>query len=358
MAFLDIKNVRIAGMATAVPKNVIHNKEVMQSNNETEIKSFIEQIGISERRNSSVLTEADLQVAVSERMLADLGWEKESVDAIICVSLTPDYPLPINACLVQDRLGLSKECYAQDICMGCSGWVYGLSVLATLLSNGDVKRGLLLVGECKMNWGLDRNALLFGHAGCATALEYEPGNEGFRFNLGTDGSGYDAVIMPKSGMRNMKYDEELIKEFERPERQLSMEAKMKNLDVFSFSVTRVPKTINELCEHYGLDYKKHDYIVLHQANKSINKHIAKKMGVELEKAISSIEHFGNTLSASIPITITTQLKGKIEGKPTSFLCCGFGVGLSWGTVSFTTKNIVISDLVEVDDNQFENLTWV
>ena len=82
------------------------------------------------------------------------------------------------------------------------------------------------------------------------------------------------------------------------------------------------------------------------------------MGVEPEKAISSIEHFGNTLSASIPITITTQLKGKIEGKPTSFLCCGFGVGLSWGTVSFTTKDIVISDLVEVDDNQFENLTWV
>ena len=345
-------------MATAVPKNVIRNKDMMRSSNETDIDNFIEQIGISERRHSSVLTAADLQVAAAERMLADLGWEKESIDAIICVNVTSDYPLPINACLIQDRLGLSKECYAQDISMGCSGWVYGLSVLATLMRDGDVKRGLLLVGESKMEWGKDRNALLFGHASCVTALEYEPGNEGFRFNMGTDGSGYDVVIMPNSGIRNMKYDEELIKEFENPEKQYSVEAKMKNLDVFAFSATRVPKTIDELCGHYGIDYKKCDYLVLHQANRSINKHIAKKLGVGPEVAISSIEKFGNTLSASIPITITTQLKGKIEGKTTPFICCGFGVGLSWGTVSFTTKDIVISDLVEVDDNQFENLTWV
>ena len=357
MAFLDIKNVRIAGMSTAVPKKVVHNNDALKESDEN-ISKYIEQIGIIERRESLKLTVSDLQVMSAERMLADLGWEKDSVDAILCVSLTPDYPLPVNACLIQDRLGLSKECYAQDISLGCSGWVYGLSALSALMRDGNVKRGLLLTGDGRMTWGEGRNALQFGHAGCVTALEYAPDNEGFKFNFGTDGSGFDAVIMPQSGMRKMEYDEELIKRFDDPFMQHSMEAEMNEKEFLSFCVNAVPKSINELCEHYGIDYKKCDYLVLHQANKIINQHIAEKMSVAPEKAISSFEHFGNTLSASIPITITTQLKGKIEGKPTNFICCGFGVGLSWGTVSFSTKDIVISDLVEVDDNQFENLTWV
>lgn len=356
MAFLEIKNVRVVGMATAVPKNVAHNSDAKIGGND--VDKFIEQIGVSERRESMLLTAADLQVSAVERMLSDLQWEKDSVDAILSVSISPDYPLPVNACMLQDRLGLSRECYAQDISLGCSGWVYGLSVIATLLRDGNIKRGLLVTGDSKMHWGKGREALLFGHAACVTALEYEPGSEGFKFEFGTDGSNYDAIIMPKSGLRNLHYDNEMIKQFEDPFMQHSMEAEMKSLDVFSFSISRVPESISTLCDHFGVDFQTCDYLVLHQANKSINQHICNKMMVDSEKAPSSLERFGNTLSSSIPVTITTQLKGKVEDKKTNFICCGFGVGLSWASVAFSTEHLVLSDLVEVDDHYYDDLKWV
>ncbi|MBR3519889.1 MAG: ketoacyl-ACP synthase III [Paludibacteraceae bacterium] len=356
MAFLEIKNVRITGLATAVPKNVISIDN--KGYDEEYIERFIDQTGIAERRGSNELTSSDLLVMAAERLMEDLHWEKESIDAILCVTNTPDYTLPINACILQDRLGLNRECYAQDISLGCSGWVCGLNVLSALLRDGKNKRGLLLTGDSKNTWGPGNNALLFGSAGCATALEYDPNSDGFKFEFGTDGSGYDAIIMPKSGMRNMKLDENSYKEFIDSFKEPNTVPDLKPIDIFSFSISHAPKSINALCEHFGLDYKACDYLVLHQANKKINQHIQKKMKMEPERTPSSLRHFGNTMAASIPITITTELKGKVENKKTNFICCGFGVGLSWGSVAFSTENLVISDMIEVDDNQFENLKWV
>lgn len=360
MAFLEIKNVRIAGMSTAFPKRIVNNKKLLEERNieEESALNFVRQVGIIERRESLSVTESDLACVAIEKLLADLNWEKESIEAILCVSLTPDYPLPVNACIIQDRVGFSKECYAQDISMGCSGWVYGLSVVASMLKNGDVKRALLLSGDSKMVWGTGNNELLFGHCCNVTAVEYEPGSEGFKFNYGTDGSGYDAIIMPKSGMRNANYSMEEIKKFEDPFIQHSMQAEMKSLDVFAFSISRVPKQIELMSEHFGFDYHDFDYFILHQANKSINQHILKKLKIAPEKSVSSIECFGNTLSASIPVTITTQLKDKLRNEKKRIMCCGFGVGLSWGLVTFTADNIVISDMIEVEENSFNEKQWV
>lgn len=360
MAFLEIKNVRVAGMATAFPKRSVNNSKILEERNITEESAlnFVRQVGIIERRESLSVTESDLACVAVERMLNDLNWEKDSIDAILCVSLTADYILPVNACILQNRLGLSKECYAQDICMGCSGWAYGMSVVASLLKNGDAKRALLLSGDSKMVWGAGNNELLFGHCCNVTALEYAPGADGFQFHYGTDGSGYDAIIMPKSGMRNANYSKEVIKELEDPFTQHSMQAEMKSLDVFAFSISRVPKAIQQMSEHFGFDYHDFDYFILHQANKSINQHILKKLKVSPEKSVSSIEYFGNTLSASIPVTITTQLQNKLGSEKKRILCCGFGVGLSWGIVAFTAENMVISDMMEVDENSFNNINWV
>lgn len=360
MSFLEIKNVCIAGMATAVPKKTILNEEEWMAKHGADkpFADFKATVGVSERRFSNRLTMADLCCKSAEQLLDDLKWEKDSVEAILCVTITPDYTLPVNSCIIQDRLGLSKECYAQDICLGCSGWIYGLSVISTLLREGNIKRALLMSGDSKQHWGSGDEDYHFGSAATVTALEYTPGAEGFKFSFGTDGNGYETIIMPKSGMRNMKYDEETIKKFEDPLYQSSLEAEMKETDVVKFSLTRVPESINSLSDHFGIDYKKCDYIVLHQATKCVNEKITEMLGIESGKAISSLEKFGNTLSASIPLTITTQLRGKIENQKTKFVCCGFGVGLSWGSVAFTTEKIVVSDLVEVEENAFENLTWV
>lgn len=359
MSFLDIKNVKIAGFSTALPKRTLTSQGFLEAAGHAETaETFIRQVGIVERRESKTLTASDLSYEAGERLIADLGWAKDSIDAVLMVTISPDYILPINACILQDRLGLSKECYAQDVSMGCSGWVYALSVVAALMENGNVKRALMFSGESRKHWGEGNNEMLFGNAVCATALEYEPGHEGFKFQFGTDGGGYDAVIMPHSGMRREEYTPEDIKRFEDPEFQRSYDGAMKNLDVFAFSITRVPASINALAERHGFDYHDCDYLVLHQANKSINERIVRKLKMDPEKAITSIPYLGNTLAASIPVTIATQLRGKIENKKTKFLCCGFGVGLSWGTVTFTTENIVISETVEVEEDKFKDVKWV
>ena len=129
-----------------------------------------------------------------------------------------------------------------------------------------------------------------------------------------------------------------------------LQTRMKGMDVFSFGITTAPKSVKKLGQHYGFDYLDYDYFVFHQANMKMNNMIAKKLKLDAEKVPSCMYEFGNTSSASIPLTIVAQLKGKFENKPTKFICCGFGVGLSWGTVAFETSNIVISDLLEVEEN--------
>lgn len=125
---------------------------------------------------------------------------------------------------------------------------------------------------------------------------------------------------------------------------------MKGMDVFSFGITTAPKSIKKLAEHFEFDYHNYDYLILHQANKKMNDLIAHKLKMDLEKVPSCMKDFGNTSSASIPLTIVTQIKNEVCEKPTKLICCGFGVGLSWGTVAFETDHIVISDLVEVDES--------
>lgn len=360
MSFLEIKDVRIAGMATAIPKTVINNAQVLvdKGSSQDVVDTFIKQVGIVERRESYKLTGTDLAYVAGERMIADLGWEKSTIDAVIMVSISPDYTLPVNACILQDRLGLSRECYAQDICMACSGWVYGLSAISSILSAGNAHRALLFTGDARIHWGEGNDDLLFGHAINVTAVEYQPGAEGFKFHFGTDGSGYDAVIMPKIGMRNMAYDDELIARYADERFQRSRQGEMKGLDVFAFSITHVPMSINALLEHYGLDKESFDYLVLHQANKGINQRVVKKLKFDHAKTPSSLEYYGNTAAASIPATITSQLKGEIEDGKNNFICCGFGTGLSWGTVALTMDHVVISETIEVDEDRFDDVKWV
>ena len=280
-------------------------------------------------------------------MIADLSWNKEEIEALIFVSQTADYVLPATSCILQDRLGLSKECYASDIALGCSGWVYGLSSVVSLMSSGMIKKALLLVGDAKKRAEGPRDPL-FGHAGTVTAIEYCEGAKGFDFHFGTDGSGYDAIITPDGGSRNQVSPKSFELEEIEGKMMHRMQTRMKGMDVFSFGISTAPKSIKKLSEHFGFNYLDYDYFVFHQANMKMNNMIAKKLKLAPEKVPSCMRYFGNTSSASIPLTIVTELKGKFESKPTKFICCGFGVGLSWGTVAFETDNIVVSDLVEVE----------
>lgn len=360
MAFCEFKNVRIAGIAAGVPKKILSNLEPPSENfgqlsSDYTPEAFVELTGVKERRVDTNSTTSDLCFAAAVNLMSDLGWDKSDIDAIFFVSQTTDYFLPATACILQDRLGLSKECYATDIVLGCSGWVYGLSSAVSMISNKNFKKVLLMAGDAKRYY--ETYDPLFGFAGTVTALEYDEDSNGFQFHFGTDGSGYDAIIIPDGGSRNQitksAFDNEEI------EGRLynRYQTRMKGMDVFSFGISTAPKTVKKLAEHYQFDYLDNDYYVFHQANMKMNNMIVKKLKLPVEKVPTSMYHFGNTSSASIPLTIVTQLKGKIEDKLTKFICCGFGVGLSWGSVRFETRDIVISNLVEVDELKETN-KWV
>lgn len=359
MAFLEFKNVRIAGIAAGVPKTIssnLHPSEDDQVSSDYSPEDYVKTTGVRERRTSRELTTSDLGYYAAEQLISDLGWEKSEIDALIFVSQTHDYILPATACILQDRLGLSKECYAFDGSIGCSGWVYGISTAASLLGEGKLKKVLMICGDAKKRFRIPGKQLrdpLFGSAGTATALEYKEGEQGLQCHYGTDGSGFDAIIIPDGGARS-PFNEHTF-EFEDIEgKQLSRsQARMKGMDVFSFGITTAPKTVKGLGEHFGFNYLDTDYFVFHQANMKMNNMIAKKLKLAPEKVPSCMYRFGNTSSASIPLTIVSELRGLCEsGK--QFICCGFGVGLSWGTIRFKSDNMIVSNLVEVDDNQADN----
>ena len=357
MAFIELKNVRIAGISAGVPKFVASNLHPLDDDgisSEYAPEAFVETTGVLERRISDNLTTSDLCYEAAEKLIADLGWDKSEIEALVFVSQTADYILPCTACILQNRLGLSKECYALDCTLGCSGWVYGLSEVASLMTNGDIKKALLLCGDAKKRAVGPRDPL-FGHAGTATAIEFSEGDNGFKFHFGTDGSGYDAIITPDGGSRNQVSAESFKLETIEGKPMHRMQTRMKGMDVFSFGITTAPKSVKKLAEHYGFDYQEADYLLLHQANMKMNKMIAKKLKFESDRVPSCMHHFGNTSSASIPMTIVTELKDKCNDA--KLLCCGFGVGLSWGTVAFTANDILISDLVEVEEPK-EKEQWV
>jgi 3-oxoacyl-[acyl-carrier-protein] synthase-3 len=361
MAFLEFKNVRIAGMSAGVPQNIasnLHPSKDDRVSSDYSPEDFVKTTGVMERRVSYELTASDLCYAAAEKLIADLGWEKGEIDGIVFVSQSPDYILPATSCILQDRLGLSKECYTADVSLGCSGWVYGLNIGASLVSGGNLKKVLVLCGDAKGRVkipGKRRLNPLFGSAGTVTALEYNEDAPAIQFHFGTDGSGFDAIITPDGGARNpctpssfddYEYDGNMTHR---------LAARMKGMDVFSFGITTAPKSVKKLGEHYGFNYLDADYFVFHQANMKMNDMIAKKLKLPKEKVPSSMYHFGNTNGGSIALTIVSELKGKVEDKETSIICCGFGVGLSWGTVAFKTNNIVISDLVEVSDDETDKV---
>lgn len=344
MAFLSFPNVRIAGISAGVPKKIVNNLELKDLSKDYDAAAFVEATGVQERRLDDFTT-SDLCLAAAEKLISDLKWEKSDINGIIFVSQTTDYYLPATACIVQDKLGLSKECYAEDVVLGCSGWVYGLSNAVSLVANGNMKKVLLMAGDAKRH--AEANDPLFGFAGTVTALEYKEGATNLSFHFGTDGSGFDAIIIPDGGSRNQvtekSFEVETIdgKQFNR------LQTRMKGMDVFAFGISTAPKSVKKLAEHFGFDYLDYDYFIFHQANMKMNNMIVKKLKLAPERVPSCMRFFGNTSSASIPLTIVTQLKGKVENSHTKFICCGFGVGLSWGTVAFETDNIVISDLVEI-----------
>ena len=350
MAFFEVKNVAIRGISACVPSNKEDNRNLSFLSGE-EIEKIVTSTGIASRRISTKeVCTSDLCLKAAEQLIKDLNWSKNEFDVLIFVTQTPDYLLPATSCLLQRRLNLKEDCYAMDISLGCSGWIYGLSTISGLLSSSGLKRGLLLAGDTisKICSKEDKSTYpLFGDAGSATAVEWSS-NCNLKFHVSSNGEGYNTIIVPDGGYRNEVNQDSLKPHtIEEGIMRNNLQLVLDGMNVFSFGISQAPESVDLLSSHFGIDKEKTDYFLFHQANKFMNERIRKKLKLPIEKVPYSLKDFGNTSSASIPLTMVTQLKNELETKSLNHIACGFGVGLSWGSVYFDTNKIVVSNLIEL-----------
>lgn len=354
MAFTDIKNVAIRGVAAAVPKRKEYNTDFPKLSDE-QLQQYIKTVGVIERRcaiHDGSLCTSDLCHAAAEKLLEDLGWNREEIGLLVFVSHTQDYKLPSTACILQARLGLSKEAMAFDVPLGCSGFVYGLGIVGSIVSQGTIKKALLLVGNTQSVYASPEDkstALLFGDGGSAIALEFDPAQEdSIKLHYQTDGAGYEALIVPDGGCRHPFNEHSAdMEEFDEGIRRSRLHEKMDGGAVFTFGLFSVPKSLNALLKQFEIDLESIDYLLLHQANKFMLDSIRKKLKLPEEKVPLNIDRFGNTSGASIPLLMVTEMQEQLRNRKLKHLACGFGVGLSLGSACFCTDHIAVPDLIEI-----------
>lgn len=354
MAFLDIKNVSIKGVAAAVPERKEYNKDFPKLS-EDQLDQYIKTVGVVERRcaiHDGSLCTSDLCLSAAQKLIEKLRWSPEEVGLLVFVSHTQDYKLPSTACILQDKLGLSKETMAFDVPLGCSGFVYGLGIASSIVSQGFIKKALLLVGNTQSVYASPEDkstALLFGDAGSAIALEYDQlQKESIKLHYQTDGSGYENLIVLDGGCRHPFNEHSTeMEEFEEGIRRSRLHEKMDGGAVFSFAFFNVPKSLNALMTQYEIAPETVDYLLLHQANKFMCNGIRKKLKFREDKVPFNIDRFGNTSGTSIPLLMVTELQQQLQNQRLCFLACGFGVGLSLGSAYFVTDHIIIPDLIEI-----------
>lgn len=353
MSFQHIKHISIAGIAAAVPKSQKDNMELELLGSLEEREKFVSSTGIHKRYilDGAPLCTSDLCFESAQQLLQDLGWDRGDIDCLIFVTQTPDYILPATSCTLQHRLGLPQSCFALDISLGCSGWCYGLSVIGSLMQSGNFKKGLLLCGDTVSvtKSPYDKTTYpLFGDAGTATGVCFDEHSNGIFVHAGTDGGGAEAIMIKDGGFRNFFSADSLKVELkEDGVLRNNLQSYLDGTAVFIFGITKAPQSINALLSNFQIDKESVDYFILHQANNMMNEKIRKKIGVGSEKLPISLNEYGNTSSASIPLTIVTRLGDELSKGNHKLICCGFGVGLSWASVYLETRSIVISNIIYV-----------
>lgn len=352
MAYLHYKGVGLTAMAAAVPRTVINNYEYTAHFPKDEVKEVVDKIGVFERRFADADTcSSDLCFAAAEKLITDNEIDRSEIDLLVFISQTPDYRMPATSVILQHRLGLPNSTIAFDINLGCSAFIYGMSVVYAMMQQKGLRKALILDGETrsKVYSAKDRRtAFIFGDAGVAALVERgEKFGESF-FSLNSDGSREGLIKINAGGYRNPSTPETLQEKVVDEYGNVRSEEQgyMNGGDVFTFVNREVPRDIKNLLEYSKREKDSFDYIVFHQANNFINTHVAKRLKLDLEKIPSTIEKYGNTSSVSVPLTIVSELRDKMKGDK-ELLMSAFGVGMTWATAVVPFVDCRISEIVEV-----------
>ncbi len=348
-----IKGVKIAGITSRFPQKIEKTDDYLHFSKE-EAEKFKKNVGIFERRIVDDNTcSSDLCEAASRDLMAGLNWSGDDVDILIMITQTGDYPVPATSIILQNKLGIKKQSICFDVNLGCSSFPYGLYIISSLISASGLNKGLLLIGDVssKVCGYEDKSAYpLFGDAGCAIAFQRTDESHSISFDLMSDGAGFESIIIPTGGLASRSPPRQecfQLKEISQGIKRNDLNLILRGADIFSFAISKVPSSINSLVVKEENGIEDVNFLVLHQANKMINDQIIRKVNICPEKSLQSLSVFGNTSSASIPLTITHNIE-KLLGCKKRILASGFGVGLSWGSVIFNLDSDVYYSHLELE----------
>jgi 3-oxoacyl-[acyl-carrier-protein] synthase-3 len=324
----------IKAISYYLPESVLTNDLINQEFPEWDIEKISSKTGIRERHISAKDEfSSDMAVKAAEKLFEEHNINRSEVDFLLFCTQSPDYFLPTTACIIQERLGLETTIGALDFNLGCSGFVYGLSLAKGLIAGQMAKNILLITSETYSKFihpGDKSNKTIFGDAAAATLISAENGFCSIgNFVFGTDGKGASNLIVKQGGMRFpvSNKNEDVVDEFGniRNDRNLYMNG----TEIFNFTGEFVPKLIESILEKSNLAKEDIDLFVFHQANKYMLNHLRKKIKISEEKFFIAMEDCGNTVSSTIPIALYEAQKQRRFDNCKHILLAGFGVGYSW-----------------------------
>jgi 3-oxoacyl-[acyl-carrier-protein] synthase III len=345
----------ITGMHYCLPPKVLTNAELQERFGEKAIASIVKMAGVQERRVVEPgITASDLATCAAQRFLEARNIDPADIDLLIFASQTGDYQLPATACVLHARLGLAQTCASFDLNLGCSAFPYAARVASTMVESGGFKKALVINAEAitTLIHPLDRGLVpLHGDAAVVTLIEAcEEGSGILWAELGTDGSGYDHLIIPASGARNPRTSE-TCKEIQdeagivRTQEHLYMNGPA----VFHFSLHKVPDAIKAGLQKHNMTVDYFDLVLLHQANRTMVDMIYKSLKVPPEKRFYFMEKVGNASGASTPMLLAEAWRQGLIKPGSRTLMASFGVGLSWGVLAVKWPSDLSPSLLEQID---------
>lgn len=334
-----IMGISIKAISYALPDKIITNEDLVKEFPEWTVEKIAGKVGVEERCVAAEHeTAADLAIKAANKLFVEHHINKATIDFILFCTQSPDYFLPTSACVIQNKLGLRTDIGALDFNLGCSGYVYGLSLAKGLIAANIASNVLLLTGETynKYIHPKDKgNRTIFGDAASATLIGVDGFAEIGEFSLGTDGAGAENLIVKKGGLRHqdslndMSFDEN-------GNMKSSDHLFMDGGEIFNFTSDAVPILVDNVLDKNRLKLDDIQLFVFHQANKYMMNYLRKLIGIDADNFYIYLEKVGNTVSSTIPIALYHAHKeNKLKG---NILLAGFGVGYSWGGVTLEIRN--------------------
>lgn len=324
----------IKGISYYLPELILTNEELVREFPEWSIDKIVQKVGVAQRHIAAENeTAADMAIKAAQTLFEKtVDFDRKDVDFILFCTQSPDYLLPTSACIIQDKLGLRTDIGALDFNLGCSGYVYGLSLAKGLIAGRIATNVLLLTAETytKHLHSKDKgNRTIFGDGATATLVSTSGFAKIGNFSLGTDGRGAENLIIKTGGARKPGKSGEV--EFDENNNPVSDDfLYMNGSEIFIFTQRNVPKLVKETLRLNNLEDDDISTFIMHQANGYMLEFLRKKMKIAGEKYIVDMEETGNTVSNSIPIVMQRAMeRNELHG---NVLICGFGVGYSWGGV--------------------------